>query len=95
MPDVDTLNGDNDNNRKATRLLFALTVVLAISSVDGIKLNTSNTSNKPHVNNTKSLNYALINLTDAQSVLYNRIKSSKYINNPYRHLNLSQCKIGI
>lgn len=29
-------------------------------------------------------------LTEAQIVLYNRIKFSKYVNNPYKHLNASQ-----
>ncbi len=29
-------------------------------------------------------------LTEAQIILYNRIKLSKYVNNPYKYLNASQ-----
>ena len=32
-------------------------------------------------------------LTEAQLAFYNRIKLSKYINNPYKHLNASQGKL--
>jgi hypothetical protein len=32
-------------------------------------------------------------LTEAQFAFYNRIKLSKYVNNPYKHLNASQGKL--
>lgn len=40
--------------------------------------------------NTSDKTSQMINISEAQSHLYNRIKSSKYINNPYKNLNISQ-----
>ena len=37
--------------------------------------------------------FKFINITENQSYLYNRIKSSKYVNNPYKNLNISQSKL--
>jgi hypothetical protein len=39
--------------------------------------------------------FAIINISEAQSALINRIKSSKYINNPYKNLNSSQSKMNL
>lgn len=43
-------------------------------------------------NDTKIISENLINISETQSYLYNRIKSSKYVNNPYMHLNSNQSK---
>jgi hypothetical protein len=37
-----------------------------------------------------SNNESIINLTESQSYLYDRIKLSKYVNNPYSELKLNQ-----
>jgi hypothetical protein len=42
-----------------------------------------------------SNNESILNLTESQSYLYDRIKLSKYVNNPYSELKLNQSKLMI
>ena len=42
-----------------------------------------------------SNNESVINLTESQSYLYDRIKFSKYVNNPYSELKLNQSNLMI